>query len=498
MRNISAAFRDAIQSFGKELACEITCGEDTYSAEQIVSVNLHYDGALLSSVMQCMDVELDNVGTESFAAEIVGKFLTVRFGIRQGGDSEYEYVDFGSFIVKASVYNADTNSVSLECYDNLLLSMVPYTPVVNFSDDSEITVREYLSALAARLELHLGTENFTNADVLIDDEKYDSTYTIRDVLDEIAQVAAGIIAVIDGDLCVVYPAETGEIVDPSNLSTLTVGKQYGPVNSVVLGRTPQEDNIYRRDEAATEWIEYRIDNNQIMDSHREDFIDGIYDRLSGLSFYMFSATSYGDFRFTLCDRFTLQDLDGSEYSTILLSSDLQIDQGISETLVAEAPAGSETEYKAASKSDRVMNQTILRVDKQEQQIQALVTTTKQTEDRLTGEVESIRKSVEATMTSEQVSILIKQEIGDINSVTTATGYTFDEEGLEISEEGKEIRTKVTPSGFYVQKNDDPLLTADSEGVNAANVNVRQYLVVGKNSRFEDYAGNRTACFYIGE
>lgn len=49
----------------------------------------------------------------------------------------------------------------------------------------------------------------------------------------------------------------------------------------------------------------------------------------------------------------------------------------------------------------------------------------------------------------------------------------------------------------VMKGAQEVLTADNAGVNAINLTSRQYLIVGDNSRFENYGSNRTGCFYIG-
>ena len=43
-----------------------------------------------------------------------------------------------------------------------------------------------------------------------------------------------------------------------------------------------------------------------------------------------------------------------------------------------------------------------------------------------------------------------------------------------------------------------LLQADNRGVEAVDVTVRNYLIIGENSRIEDYGAGRTACFYRGK
>jgi hypothetical protein len=45
--------------------------------------------------------------------------------------------------------------------------------------------------------------------------------------------------------------------------------------------------------------------------------------------------------------------------------------------------------------------------------------------------------------------------------------------------------------------DNKLLTANKEGVVAKDLHATTYLIIGKNSRFEDFGSDRTACFWIG-
>lgn len=96
---------------------------------------------------------------------------------------------------------------------------------------------------------------------------------------------------------------------------------------------------------------------------------------------------------------------------------------------------------------------------------------------------------------------LEDDNGEVDHVTTTMGYTFDNEGLNIHRAGEEIRNKLTHTGMYVTRSGEEVLTANNEGVNAINLTARQYLIVGANSRFEDYSNGvgtkRTACFYIG-
>lgn len=85
--------------------------------------------------------------------------------------------------------------------------------------------------------------------------------------------------------------------------------------------------------------------------------------------------------------------------------------------------------------------------------------------------------------------------------TAAKGYTFNDQGLTISDPGDEIENRLDHTGMYVKRAGEIMLRANNTGVLATDVSVRNYLVVGS-ARFEDYhngqSGGRTACFYLEE
>lgn len=120
---------------------------------------------------------------------------------------------------------------------------------------------------------------------------------------------------------------------------------------------------------------------------------------------------------------------------------------------------------------------------------------------------------EVNQTAQNFSIVISKiatenEDGtySVHSVTTQTGYTFNQDGLTIYKSGEDIKNLLDNKGMSVSRivgsEEEAILTADTNGVDAINLTARQYLIVGSNSRFENYDNgtdsHRTACFYIGE
>lgn len=113
-----------------------------------------------------------------------------------------------------------------------------------------------------------------------------------------------------------------------------------------------------------------------------------------------------------------------------------------------------------------------------------------------AQFESLTNKVNATMTSEQVQLAISAEVAKgASKVTTSTGFKFDDSGLTISKTNSEMSTTIDEDGMSIYKGSEEVLTADNTGVDAKNLHATTYLIIGNNSRFEDY-GSRTGCFWI--
>lgn len=117
-----------------------------------------------------------------------------------------------------------------------------------------------------------------------------------------------------------------------------------------------------------------------------------------------------------------------------------------------------------------------------------------------ADIESVKEtSTSLRQSAEELELEIKSIRDDgVNKVQTATGYSFSDEGLKIRKEGQEMENLLDHTGMYVKRNGQTILQANSEGVEAHDVSVRNFLIVGTHARFEDYGAGRTACYYWEE
>lgn len=119
-------------------------------------------------------------------------------------------------------------------------------------------------------------------------------------------------------------------------------------------------------------------------------------------------------------------------------------------------------------------------------------------DMIAQDNELLKSQVSQRITPDQLAIEIRK-LPSPNHIETASGYTFDDDGLKINRSDSEMNNKLDHTGMYVKRNDEEILTANAEGVSALNLVAKQHLTIGKYSRFEDAISGQgdpiTACYF---
>lgn len=119
-------------------------------------------------------------------------------------------------------------------------------------------------------------------------------------------------------------------------------------------------------------------------------------------------------------------------------------------------------------------------------------------DEANSEISKLTSKVDATMTATDIQLAITTELEKgVDKVETSTGFTFNEDGLTVSKSSSDISTRITEDGMLISKGGQELLTATHEGVKAEDLHATTFLIIGTNSRLENYDTNRTGCFWIG-
>ena len=372
MKAHTSNLKNQIKTMGRELDSKISYTLNGVNVElgkeQLNSITPTYQGALLKSVMKELDIDSNVYIPEKTV-------LNYQFGVKVNG--EYEYLNFGNYVVYKAEKQEDTNSYKLTCYDKMLYSMVDYEKM-NIS--YPISIRDYIKAICNKLGLTFANESdtFANYDKQIQNELYldedenSLGYTFRDVLDELSQVTASCICINGNDeLEIRYINDTNDTIDEEFLKDVNVkfGEKFGAVNTIVLSRSADSDNVYYPETLPENPYEFKISDNQIMNfNDRSDYLPDIYEKLNGLEFYINDFSSTGICYYELLDRYNVKIGDNTYYC-VMLNDEINITQGLEENVFTEMPEETKTDYTKADKTDRKVNQTYVIANKQKGEIE---------------------------------------------------------------------------------------------------------------------------------
>jgi len=534
MRLHTPEFKENIKLFGRELNSKLSYTIDGVNYElgneDLNSITPNFESSILKSAMRGLRID-SNV-------EIPEKtIINYQFGVKvreqedliDENDDGYDYINFGDYIIKSVEKQEDTNSYNIIAYDFMLNAMKDYTIPLDIT--YPISIRDYINTICERIGLEFKNINdeFVNYDKEILNELYIDIdgnslgYTYRDILDELSAVTASIICIDieTNKLKIQYINNTEDIIDEEYLKDVNVkfGQKFGPLNTIVLTRSGDSDSIYKENEqsvALNGRHELQIKDNQIMNfNDRGDYAQAILNKLNGLEYFINDFQSTGICYYDVCDKYGIQ-IGEYVYPCIMFNNEINITQGLEESIYTDIPDETNLDYSKASKDDRMLNQVYVIADKVNKQVETFVgrlQTIESTSADNASKVATLETSVQTLQTDTYTKTEINQKLtdGSVTKVQTISGI-FDENGMTYEKSNAPSKTTINETGVGTKRTDgsnDYILFAgyvddnnsqysDYKGqtiVATENLIVKKYLVVETHSRFENYE-NGTGCFYL--
>ena len=447
-----------------------------------------------------------------------------------------DYYSLTPFFYVTEVHrDENTNELSITAYDalykasthtaaelplDILNSENPYT-LYDYARQSAALIGIYNMLLTCYTDNALFVKEWTNSANL------DGTETIRDVLDAIAEATMSIYY-IDFDNYLVFkrlasPMDADLEITKNDYFTLKSGDNRRLTTIAHITELGDNVSATTGESGTTQYLRNNIflDLAEDVGAHLEALIASV----GGLTINQFECSWRGNPLLEIGDKIALTTKDGNTVISYVLNDVITYNGGLEqETQWSYNNSDTETETNPGTLGE-ALKQTFARVDKANKEIELVAKETSNTneavseillttdgitqsvssletklEESVSGvreELETVSQRVDMAVTSEEVEIKIATEIANgVNKVETATGYVFNEEGLTVSKSDSEMETQITEDGMTVYKNDEAVLTANNAGVEALNLHATTYLIIGTNSRFEDY-GERTGCFWIG-
>jgi hypothetical protein len=501
--------------------------EDTYTpADDLISFEVDRVGAgkfFGFGICQKLNVQL--IDKERVKDITTAHIIKISFTV--GSNTLYP---FPQFIVTEVHRNENTNALSITAYDILYFSNSGQ--VKDLGLVAPYTVRDCAEAIADWLILDgvsipmlipnpFGTSYAEGAN-------FTGNESIRTALDAIAEVTQTIYFISNENelrFRQITPAKAiSAIIGKENYFELDTGENRRL--STIISATELGDNISFSTGATgttqTVW------NNPFWEL-REDvgtLLEYAIALVGGATINQFSCKWRGNYLLEPVDCVKIITKDSGEVTTHIINDVIKFDGALSqETAWKYEAEESEPDTNPASLGD-ALKQTFSKVDKANRRIElvasdvssnaeaisslqlttdGIVASVQKVEEAtgaalegLNSDVATLSSKVSASITSEDVQLQIETELASgVDKVTTSTGFTFNEEGLTVAKSGSEMTTTITEDGMVVYRDQQAVLTANNVGVDATNLNATTYLIIGANSRFENYGSNRTGCFWIG-
>ena len=539
MISVSEDFKTAMTAPVRKFVTEVFMQEDQNNLEALS----HYtdedrvkkwtierigDNSKFFGYTVCQKIKLDMVDMPSLVEPISKSSIKVNLGsVLKSGN--IEYTSFPTFYLTERNRHEEEGYVSLTAYDKIYESANHLVGELGIT--APYTIKQFAQACADFLDVELYLEGIAEDDFMFN-LSYDSganfggSETLRDCLNAVAEATQTICFIghddrlrfrrldVSGDpVLTITPEDYSEFGHSENRRLVSVehvtelGDNVG-IESKISGTTQYVRNnpFWENREDIGEIVEHATANAYMLTIAQFD-----------CSYRSFSLLEIGD-------KIELEMLNGDVENSYVLDSAITYDGGCSERLQWDYQnTDSQVNTNPSTLSD-ALNYTYARVDKiareivlqanrieaNEEQLSTLqidtekiMGTVKDVEnfmDETTGEIEKLTKEVATKVSAEDVKIMIESTLEDgVDKVTTSTGFTFNAEGLHIAKEGSDLDTTLSEDGMVIHRGSTAVLTVNNEGVKAEDLHATTYLIIGENSRFEDYydKGPRTGCFWIG-
>lgn len=467
-----------------------------------------------------------------------GQRLQVAYGI----ENDYVYT-CPIFIIDEVTRDENTNELTIKAYDPIYQASGHKVEELKLQLPAVYTLKTFAYACGSILGMPVKfidiPADLLNLAYTVENANFSGDESIREAIDDLAEMFGAIYYFSnDWELTFKRLDVSGEpvlAIDKSKYFELTAKTAHTLTN--IMSVTELGDNVTTTSEIEGDTQYLRENAFLTLRDDIGELLEDILSAVQGLTIYQFECKHRGDFRLEIGDKVSFTTKDNKTIETYILNDSTTYNGGLVSTATLKYEGSDKNEGNPTTLGE-ALKQTYARVDKVNQEIELLakrvedsdvgklteeMASIKLTTDAITAQVsrvetetneaiETLSKEVSQTMTEEDVTILISEEMSNnVTSVKTTTGFLFDETGLTISRSNREVTNQITEDGMSIRRRSDSqeLLTTNSQGVIARNVTATTYLNIA-GSRFERFEANysdverigpslglRSGCFWLG-
>ncbi len=335
-----------------------------------------------------------------------GAELSVFLGVENESTGAVEWLPFQTVTCDSVEYDPDSKTCTVSGFDNMALLESKTFKDVKITYPS--TLRQIAEKVASVQGLSVSSQPFFMEDLVYTQSSSPNLggeETLREVMAWIAEAAlSNAIIGRDGKIHFIsmIPGSSVSTIDAKDYFTFEPASVFGPINTLVLGRLPQEDNIFREDSSAVAQHgskELRINDNPFLDLRRESVIDQYFAKVNGLQVIPYTLDWRGNPAIDPGD--TIQAVDSKDKPVTVLfgNSEIEFDGGLRFETALEIKSLTETDKSKATSVKETVRKTQLEVDKANQTITALVEKTEGYDTQF-SEIRQDLDSITSTVSSE--------------------------------------------------------------------------------------------------
>lgn len=348
-------------------------------------------------------------------------------GVWTGKD--YEYVDMGTFTV-FDEKDEDEFNKHITSFDNLIKFNVPFQDVGGYPKK----LFHELQNICNQAGVNLTNTNIPNGNFEVVNNQFTNGESLKTVLKAICQLA-GMYAIIKNDEVVLQlKNQTSEVINKvQHEPTIWKRRSYG-INQVILGLSDVEgEYVIREDknDIAQNGVHKLVINDNpfaYTETKRDELIDELFNQVRGFGYIPYEMNGEWLNYLEIGDTISIDDIE-----TIILRINGKSPKALESMMSAPAIIDSSVEY--VNNTNTVKNQLIrteISVDKQNQQIEAVVSQTD----------EQNQKIAKVTQTVDELN----SKISDIADITISGEDTDAEVELDNINESEPIRLVIRPIG----------------------------------------------------
>lgn len=414
-------------------------------------------------------------------------------------DGTTEYIPQGVFRPKAP--DVKTNSTAKTIEITMKDNSVVFDNKYEGNQEYPCTLGEFINEIITRRGFIFETPKFPFYDLILNERpNFDLESTVERYLIAAAAEIGGCTVQMSrtGGVQITKPVSTNLIIKKTEYKRLpSKEKQFGPINSVILGNNNMNNDIIYRDEDSivkNGLFEWKILDNPYVDKIKKEMIDKVAEKIIGMSIIPFELQDVIDnYLYDLNDVITIEDKFGNLFNTTILS--LESTSRIFTKAKAAVQNDTMTNYNLAGSSKKSIERIKLDVDHVKNEMNLVAEKVTDNNKKIAEMNVDINSISLRTAEVEEEIMQATQSIDEINPIVSTSSSKLilnDSAGkdlIDFSLLGKsyqqvtEVNRNICPSQFQYWESGDYFMVDGSKVAENNRIRLKELVKVESNQTY---------------